>query len=218
MLRRAQTSPANPTGKTEPVQPFRIVIGHTRWKHRRFPRSQWQLATVELFQDGLQPFQTFDPMFLVDSLPGEKKTIEIVNRDGLNFRPQSIDRESMNSRQQSAITPFLLGGMGMKFAAQHKTFRFECEQCCVNFRLLQNQRICELADHNWSTNLHPTANQFANRIDAVPSFSMHRIGQNHFRLTDSVRIDRPKHRKPLRRDTKTFSRGIVLDCADMSAL
>jgi hypothetical protein len=157
-LRRAQTSPANPAGKTEPVQPFGIVIGHTRRKHGRFPRSQWQLATVKLFQDGLQAFQTFDPMFLVGSLPRKKKTIEIVNRDRLNFRAQSIDREPMNSRQQPAIAPFLLGGIGMKFAAQHKTFRFECEQRRVNFRLLQNQCICELSSRDWSANFHATAN------------------------------------------------------------
>src|SRR5205807_47394 len=107
VLRGAQTSPANPAGKTEPVEPFGIVVGHTRLKHRRFPCSQWQLATVELFQDGLQALQPFDPMFLVSSLPREKKTIEIVNRDRLNFRAQPVDRQSMNSREQSAIAPFL---------------------------------------------------------------------------------------------------------------
>src|SRR5437899_4966758 len=89
-------------------------------------------------------------MFLVGSLPRKKKTIEIVNRDRLNLRAQSIDREPMNSRQQSAVTPFLLGGIGMKFAAQHKTFRFECEQRRVNFRLLQNQCICERSEEHTS--------------------------------------------------------------------
>src|SRR5437762_11006755 len=148
-------------------------------------------------------------MFLVGSLPREKKPIEIVNRDRLNFRAQSIDREPMNSRQQPAITPFLLGGIGMKFAAQHKTFRLKCEQCRVNFRVFQNQYICELAYGNWSTNLHPTANQFANRIGAFPSLTVHRIRQNQFRLTNSVRINRPKHRKPFRSDVKSSSRGIA---------
>src|SRR4029077_10926765 len=154
-------------------------------------------------------FQTFGPMFLVGSLPCKKKTIEILNRDRLNFRAQSIYRESMNSRQQSAITPFLLGGIGMKFAAQHKTFRFECEQRRVNFRLLQKQCISELPDRNWSANLHATTNQFANRIGAFPSLTMHGIRQNQFRFTDSVRIDRPKHRKPFRRDEKSCSRAIA---------
>src|SRR6516165_1582517 len=117
-------------------------------------------------------------MFVVGSLPGEKKTIEVVNRNRLNFRAQSIDCEPMNPRQQSAITPFLLCGIGMKFAAQYKTFRFEREQRRINFRLLQNQCICEACARDWSANLHATANQFANRIGAFPSLSKPRAGQN----------------------------------------
>src|SRR5262249_8049758 len=92
ILRDAQTAPPNPTGKTKSVQPFGVVIGHARRKHRRFPGSEWQLATIELFQNGLQAFQTFDLMFLVCAPPREKKAIEIVNRDRLNLGAQSIDR------------------------------------------------------------------------------------------------------------------------------
>src|SRR4029434_822172 len=109
-------------------------------------------------------------MCVVGSLQGEKKTIEVVNRNRLNFRAQSIDREPMNSRQQSAITPFLLGGIRMKFAAQHKIVCLEREQRRVNFRPLQTQGVCEVSDRNWSANFHSTANQFANRIGASPSF------------------------------------------------
>src|SRR5512143_2135845 len=95
----------------------------------------------------------------------------------------------MNSRQQSAITPFLLGGVGMKFAAQNKPFRFECEQRRINLRPLQNEGISELADRNWSANLHATANQFPNRICAFPSFLKKGIGQNKLRFAGSVWID-----------------------------
>src|SRR6476660_3945989 len=115
----------------------------------------------------------------------------------------------MNSRQQSAITPFLLGDIRMKFATQNKTFRFECEERRVNFRLLQNQYICELSSRDWSANFHATANQLANRIGAFPSLTLHRIRQNQFGVADSVRIDRPKHRKPFRSDVESFSRGIA---------
>src|SRR5262245_60864909 len=123
MLRRAQTSPTDTTRKTEPIQPFGIVIDDARRKHRRFPRSQWQLATVELFQNGLQTFQTFDYMFLVGVLPDEKKTIKILDRNRLNFRTQSIDREPMNSRQQSAITPFLPSRRGASAALNGSAHR-----------------------------------------------------------------------------------------------
>jgi len=60
----------------------------------------------------LQAFETFGPTFRVDALPRKKKTIKIMNGDWLNFRAQSIDREPMNSRQQPAVTPFLLSGRG----------------------------------------------------------------------------------------------------------
>src|SRR5215471_10398462 len=136
----------------------------------------------------------------------------------------------MNSRQQSAITPFLFRRRGapaalnrnalrrgrrlyncarMKFATQHKTFRFERKQRRVNFRLLQNQCICKLANRDWSASLYATANQFANRIGSFPSLAVHRNRQNQFRLTGSVRIDRPEHWIPLRSDVKSSSRGIA---------
>src|ERR1700756_3779738 len=104
----------------------------------------------------------------------------------------------------------------MKFAAQYKTFCFESEQRRVNFRLLQNDCICEVSDSNWSANLQATANQFANRIGAFPSLTVHRIRQNQFRLTNSVRIGPPEHRKSFPSDIKRFIRVGVLECADMS--
>src|SRR5204862_7098397 len=116
--RSAYTSPTNPTRKTKPVEPFGIVIGHTRRKHRRFPRRQWQLATIELLQNRLQSFRTFDAVFSICAVPSEKETIEILNRHRLNFRAQSVDREPANPRQQSAIAPFLFGCVGLKFPAE----------------------------------------------------------------------------------------------------
>ncbi len=64
-------------------------------------------------------------MFGISALPGEKKTVKILRRDRLNFRTQPINRESMNSRQQPAVTPFLFHRIRMKFPAKNKTFRFE---------------------------------------------------------------------------------------------
>src|SRR5262249_58102363 len=61
----------------------------------------------------------------------------------------------------------------------------------------------------WSASLYATANQFANRIGSFPSLAVHRNRQNQFRLTGSVRIDRPEHWIPLRSDVKSSSRGIA---------
>jgi hypothetical protein len=78
ILRRAQTSPANPAGKTKAIEPFRIVVGNTRRQDRGFPRGQRQLEAVELFEDRLQPFQTFDVMLRIGTLPCKQKSIKIL--------------------------------------------------------------------------------------------------------------------------------------------
>ena len=51
-------------------------------------------------------------------LPGEQKTIELVRRDGLNFRPQPVDGEPVNAREEAAITPFQRGGVTVESTAQ----------------------------------------------------------------------------------------------------
>jgi len=73
-------------------------------------------------------------MVLVGSLPGEKKTMNH-EPDRLNFRAQSIDRQPMNSRQQSAST-ILARQQQDEICRATQTFRFKCEQRRVNFRLL----------------------------------------------------------------------------------
>jgi hypothetical protein len=50
----------------------------------------------------------------------------------LNFSAQPVNREPMDSRQQSAITPFLCRRIGLKFAAQNKAFCFERQQCGID--------------------------------------------------------------------------------------
>ena len=101
----------------------------------------------------------------------------------------------------------------MKFAAQYKAFRFECEQRRVNTRLLRDQRICELADRNWSANLHATTDQFANRIGAFPSFSADRFGQHQFVLSCRVAINRPEHWNSFCSDVKKFIANLKSRCS-----
>src|SRR5436309_11094891 len=59
-------------------------------------------------------------MIDINALPYEEKSIEILNRDRLNFRAQPVDCEPVDPRQQPAIAPFLLRSIRMKFAAQNK--------------------------------------------------------------------------------------------------
>src|SRR5215469_6107635 len=133
-------------------------------------------------------------MFRIDALPREKKTIKILWRDRLNFSTEPVNGESMNSRQQPAITPFLFRRVGMKFATQNKTFRFEPEECSVDFEALQAQYVCQLTNCDWSANFHSSANQFANRAGAIQSLRAIRFLSDQFRLECSLRINGLKTR------------------------
>ena len=126
-MRPTEASPADATRKAKAIEPFWIVIGNTRSKNCRFPRGQRQLATIQLLKDRLQTFRTFNAMFCIGALPCEKKTVKVLRRDRLNFRAQPVNREPMNSREQSPVAPFLLRRVRVKFAAENKTFRFEAQ-------------------------------------------------------------------------------------------
>jgi len=117
-----------------------------------------------LFQNGLQSFQTFDAMLSVSALPCKKKSIKILGRDRLNFRAQAINRQAMNSREQSAVAPFLFGGVGVKFSAKNKTFAFQSEQSGFNVRSRPAENFLQLRFGDRSRNLDSTAEQFPNCI------------------------------------------------------
>src|SRR5213075_1082406 len=124
--------------------------------------GQWQFAAIQLLQHRLQTFGTFNAMLSVGALPDEKKTIIILRRYRLNFSPEPVDRESMNSRQQAPIAPFLIVGVRVKFSTQNKAFSFERKKSRVDFGARQGQDVRQIASCDWSTNLYSSPNQFAN--------------------------------------------------------
>src|SRR5207302_1118067 len=168
MLWRTQTRPTDAAGKAKSIEPFRIVVGDTRAEHSGFPRRERQLAAVKLFEDRLQSFRTFDPMFGIDALPRKKKSIKILSRNRLNFRAQPIDRQSMNSCKQSSVAPFLFRRVRMKFSAQNKSFTFKSEQSGFDFRSREAKNVLDLGFRDRPRNFHSTAKQFANRVGSFP--------------------------------------------------
>src|SRR5437899_11058247 len=78
ILRCTQTSPTDAAGKTKAIEPFGIIVSNPCGEDRGFPCRQWQLASVELFQNRLQAFKALDTMFLIGALPCEEKTIKIL--------------------------------------------------------------------------------------------------------------------------------------------
>jgi len=73
-------------------------------------------------------------MFRIDRCHGQKKTVKILGETG-DFSAHPVNRESMDPRQQSAITPLLLRRVGLKFAAQ-QSFRFERQQCGIDLEAI----------------------------------------------------------------------------------
>src|SRR6266480_1500096 len=78
ILRCAQARPTNAARKTKAIEPFGVVVGNTCREDRGFPCGQWQLTSVELFENRLQTFRAFDAMLPIGALPREEKAIKIL--------------------------------------------------------------------------------------------------------------------------------------------
>ena len=157
-----------------------------------------------MFQHRLQTFRSFDVSIGVNALPRKQKSIEILNRDRLNFRPQPIDCEPMDSCEQSPITPFLFGCIGVKLAAQNKTFAFKSEQRRVDLRSRKTKNIFQLPDRHRAGNFHSSAKQFTNRCRSLPILSLSRFRRCYLSIGNGVRINHMHHRQPLGGSPKTL--------------
>ena len=72
-------------------------------------------------------------MLRIDALPREQETFKFGNCNGLDFRPQTIDGQPMNPRQQPPLAPFQLGRAGTKLSPQDKALPFQREQGSLDF-------------------------------------------------------------------------------------
>src|SRR5579884_4411643 len=119
-------------------------------------------------------------MLGINPLPGKKETAKLLDRDRLNFRAQPVDGEPMNARQQASLAPFgasapilgatfrILRARRAKFSAQDKSFGLQSEQCGIDLRRREQQNSSQLIGSNWTANLQPSSNQFADRISLLP--------------------------------------------------
>ena len=78
-----------------------------------------------------------------DVLPREQEPLKFGDRNGLNFRAEAIEGETMDAREQTAIAPFGFLRVRVEFAAQNKSFAFEREQCLFDFAGGQVKEIRE---------------------------------------------------------------------------
>src|SRR6185312_3938531 len=130
---RRQSAPTDAASETELIEPLRRVFLNARSEHGRFPRCGGRFVAIEQIKDSLNALGTLDFVLGRDMLPGEQEALKFRDRNGLNFRPQSIDGKSMNAREQPAIAPFGFLRVGVEFSAQHESLSFEREQSLFNF-------------------------------------------------------------------------------------
>jgi len=147
-----------------------VIFRHARVEHCRFPSRQWQFAAIEQFQGGLQTFGAFRATTRRHALPREKEAVKLMEGDGLNFRAQPVDGEPMNPRQQPALTPFLLCGIGVKTPAQYESFRFQRQKRNFDLRRRQLKQVCKLRRRDGPANFQAPAQQFANSVALLPHF------------------------------------------------
>src|SRR5205823_180583 len=122
-----------------------------------FPSGQWQFAAIQLLQHRLQTLRALRAILSADALPGEKETVIILRRHRLNFSAQPLDRESMNSRQETPVAPLLIVRLQAKFSAQDKAFCFEGKQSRIHFGPREGQSICQILSGDGSRNFNSTA-------------------------------------------------------------
>ena len=111
--RRSQPRPDHFTRQTQSIEPRGIVFRQTARQQFAFPRCRRRFETFQLFDDGAHAFGPFHLMFGRDLLPGEQVTHEVGGGNRLNLLPQTIERVTVNARQQAAGAPFSFGSPGV---------------------------------------------------------------------------------------------------------
>ncbi|MNL08060.1 hypothetical protein D3C87_1287650 [compost metagenome] len=65
-------------------------------------------------------------------LPVEQKPHEILQRHGLDFPPQTLDRVAVNPREQVPFAPLFFGAARGESASQHVAFALQLRQGLVD--------------------------------------------------------------------------------------
>src|SRR4051812_21894660 len=107
-------------------------------------------------------------MLFVHPLPCQEKALKVRNRNRLNLRSQAVDCETMNPREEAAVTPFQLLRVFMKSAAQDEPLCFQAEQCSINLGLSQLKEARQQRRCNRANNFHAPTHQLPYSIGTLP--------------------------------------------------
>ena len=133
-LRRRQPAPANPPGEAKLVEPGRRVILDAQRQHFGLPGRGRQFVSIEQFKHGFDALGSFGTVIGAHPLPREQKALKVRERDRLDFRAQTVDRQAMNSSKQTAVAPFDFRRARVETAPENETLGFEREQRCLDVR------------------------------------------------------------------------------------
>src|SRR5580704_8709270 len=168
-LWQSQPTPTDPTGEAELIEQRRSIVIHAQRKHFRFPCACWDFKPIEQSQHSLDAINTKDAMLRIHPLPGQQKPLVLGDRNRLDLRPQLVDRQPVNSRQQATVAPFDLRNAWMKLASQNETLGLQSEKGALNFRKGQQKEICQRVRSDRSRHFHSSSNQFSHSIGSFPS-------------------------------------------------
>src|SRR5262245_4375605 len=90
-----------------------------------------------------------------DVLPLEKKLHELACGYRLNLFAQAANGQTMDTRQQAAITP-LRSGWRAEAAPQYLAFRFELKHRRFDFVGREAENRCEFVNAHWTGAFHPS--------------------------------------------------------------
>ena len=176
---------------------MRVVIFDPQSEHLRFPCAGGQFVTVQHIENGADSIGAFGAMLSIYSLPREQEAQKLGDRYRLNLGPQTIDRQPMDSRQQSTIAPLQFLRTRMKLAAQYESFALESKERHVNFGLRHLEKFSERGGCQRAADFHAASDQFAKSVGALPVLFEFSRRRSQRRLDYGIGINRANDGQPL---------------------
>src|SRR5207244_90548 len=127
-------------GKTAFVEPVRLIVGESRGQNLALPGTGRSLESLELRNHTIERLRPCHPRIGRYVLPREQKAQEIARGDRLDLCSQSLERVMVDARQQSALAPFIGGGLRREAPAHRKAFRLKRRERHCNLSRGQAKR------------------------------------------------------------------------------
>ncbi len=157
---RAQAGPDGLARTAGIVQPGHGVILHPAGQQLTFPGTGRRAETLELLQHLAHCRAALQAGARGQVLPIEQEAHEILERHGLDFPTQALDRVAVNTRQQVPFAPLAIAHAGDELPTQDITLAFEHGQSLFHRAWRQSHRAADIGQQQWATAPQPRAKHF----------------------------------------------------------